>query len=320
MPIMYADHNDVASMTKDWLGGLSAVAARQHELAATALIDMTEMLRCCLPGGDPQQVIVRQAEFARKTIEMTIANTRDMAGLVGVGAFNVVQEHIQAEVANWVSDPAHSSKVADFVVSKVPSTVAAIDRSGLPSFVGEHARMELERVEIASLVAGVLSGMVDHGRAQQLLDALLDGLEKLVSNKPAMEAVRQKIRSKLPSLFNLYHGEPVVMNKIVESAMTLIAEIRENPAHPLRTELDAYLASLAGRLRHSPELASRLEAIKLDLLERPELADLATRVWKGLRDFLVQDASSKDSQLRRQLERMLVEVGNQLPRTFAVRG
>ena len=45
-------------------------------------------------------------------------------------------------------------------------------------------------------------------------DALFYRHEKLVRNKPAVEGVR------------LYHDEPVVMNKIIETIMALIAEIR----------------------------------------------------------------------------------------------
>ena len=119
-----------------------------------------------------------------------------------------------------------------------------------------------------------------------------------------METFRQKIRAQLPAVFNLYGGEPVVMNKIVDSINALIAEARTDLAHPVRVELDSYLKTFSERLRSSPDLANRLEAFKLELLARPELTDLAAGVWSGLRDFLVRDARSGDSQLRRQVEAM----------------
>ena len=317
--ILDLQRKNLSAMTQSWLlvaNGAGTIAARQHELAARALTDMTEMLRGFLPDGNPQEAIARPAEFAKKAIEVMIANTRDIAEVVqksGIEVFGVVQERIVGAVADWLSDPAHSAMLGDFVLQKLPPTLAAIDRSGLPSFVGQQIRTELERVEIAPLATRWLSAVLESGRHQQLPDELLGSLEKLVSNRPAMEVVREKVRAKLPALFNLYRGEPVVMNKIIDSTIALIAEIRADPAHPVRAELDGYLTAFIERLRSSPELAGRLDAVKLDFLGRPELADVAAGVWNGLRDFLVRDSRSEDSQLRRRLVAMLVDVGGVRP-------
>ena len=317
--ILDLHQKNLSAMTRSWLfvaNGAGTIAARQHELGARALTDMTEMLRCCQPGGKPQELISRQAEFAKKAMDAMMANTRDIAELMqksGTEAFRVVQEHIVGVVADWLSDPAHSAMLADFVLQKLPPTLAAIDRSGLPSFVGQQFRTELGQAESAPLVAGLLSGVVERGRHQQLLDELLGGLEKLVSNRPAMEVVSEKVRAKLPALFNLYRGEPVVMNKIIDCTTALIAEIRADPAHPVRAELDGYLTAFIERLCSSPELASRLDTVKLDFLGRPELADVAASAWNGLRDFLVRDSRSEESQLRRRLVAMLVDAGGVAP-------
>jgi uncharacterized membrane-anchored protein YjiN (DUF445 family) len=54
-----------------------------------------------------------------------------------------------------------------------------------------------------------------------------------------------------------------------------------------------------------------VETLKRDLLDRPELGDLAASTWNGLRDFLVRDARCEGSLLRRQLEAMLTGVGGE---------
>jgi phasin family protein len=309
--------NNLATITRIWLvaaNGVAAIALKQHEIAVTALTDMTEITRSYQPGSDPQKAMAGQGEFANKAMEATIANMCEIAGLMqnsGTEAFSVVRESIVAQVSDWLSDPANSAMLANFVLRKLPPILAAIDRSSLPSLIGEQVRMELENVEIAPLAAGLLSAAVEKGRHQYLLDELLNALEALMSNSPALETVRQRIRAQLPAVLNLYRGEPVIMNKIIDSAMALISEIRADPAHPVRVELDSYLSELISRLRNSPELASRVETLKRDLLDRPELADLAAGRWDDLRDFLVRDARSKESLLRGQLEAMLNGAGGQ---------
>ena len=78
--------------------------------------------------------------------------------------------------------------------------------------------------------------------------------------------------------------------------------MRTDPDHPLRVQLDEYATTLIDRLRTSPELASRADRLKRDLLARPELVDLSENAWNGLREFLVGDTCSEDSEVRRHLE------------------
>jgi len=56
------------------------------------------------------------------------------------------------------------------------------------------------------------------------------------------------------------------------------------------------------------EFASRVDAFKLDLLERPEVGDLAAEAWSNLREFLVRDANSEDSRIRRQVGAILADI------------
>jgi phasin family protein len=238
---------NLAAMARVWLAaanGVGAIAARQHELAVAAWTDMTETLQCYQPGGDRQKATAIQGEFVNKAMEAVIANMSDIAELMqnsGAEAFSLVGESIAAQAADWLSDPANSAVLANFVLRKLPPALAAIDRSSLPSLIGEQVRTELESVELAPLAAGLLSAEVENGVHQRLLDQVLNVLEALVSNTPAMESLRQRIRAELPSVFNLYRGEPVVMNKIIDSTMALITDIRADLAHPVRVELDRYL-------------------------------------------------------------------------------
>ena len=68
---------------------------------------------------------------------------------------------------------------------------------------------------------------------------------------------------------------------------------------PLRREFDGFVAGFIGRLRGSPDYAARAEALKAELLARPEIAGLADGAWDSLRSFIERDATGPDSQIRR---------------------
>jgi uncharacterized membrane-anchored protein YjiN (DUF445 family) len=224
-----------------------------------------------------------------------------------------------AQVAEWLSDRERSAALAGFVLKLLPQTLTAIDQSGLRVFLGERVRAELERVELAPLAAGLLSAVTETGRHQRLLNELLGALDKVLTNEETLAALREKIRKELPALFNLYRADAYLLRKIVASTTAFIEEARGDPNHALRREFDRFVQGFIERLRHSRDFAERAERLKHDLLARPEVVALAEGAWDSLRAFLERDAASEQSQIRRQLETMLVDIGGQLARDAAIR-
>ena len=224
-----------------------------------------------------------------------------------------------ALVADWLSDRERSAALASFVLKLLPQALGSIEQSGLKGFIGQRIMAELERVELAPLAAGLLGVVTEKGRHQRLLDELLGALEKVLTNEETLAALRERIRKELPALFNLYRADAYLLRKIVASTSGFIQDARADLGHPLRTEFDSFVTGFIERLRTSEAFARRAEALKRDLLARPELAALAEGAWESLRTFLEQDARAPDSQVRRQLEAMLVDIGGQLARDPAIR-
>lgn len=223
------------------------------------------------------------------------------------------------QIADWLSDQGRSAALADFVVKLLPQTLAAIDETGARRFFGERLRAELQRIEIAPLAAGLLTAVAESGRHQRLLNELLGALDRLLTDQATLDRLREKIRQELPTLFKFYQAEAFLLRKIVASTAAFIEEARADPGHPLRREFDRFVMSFVERLRHSPEFAQRAEAMKHELLARPEVESFAGGAWDSLRSFLERDAASADSRVRRQLEIMLVDVGRQLAGDRAMR-
>jgi len=224
-----------------------------------------------------------------------------------------------SHMASWLGDRQRSGALSAFVVRMLPQALAAIDQGGLRRFFGERVQTELQRIEIAPLAAGLLSTVTEKGQHRRLLDELLNVLEKLLANEETLAAMREKIRAELPALFKFYSAEAYLLRKIVASTTAFITEARSDPNHPLRGEFDGFVKGFVQQLRGSPAFAKRAEELKRELLARPEVTALAEGAWDSLRAFLERDATSDESQIRRQLESMLVEIGAQLGRDPAIR-
>ena len=99
--MMEHHQKNLEAMTRSWqavAGGASEVAQKQKEIFEAAMRDMAEMAQSYKPGGNPQEVMAKQTEFARKAMEAAIANTKDIAELVqksSTEAFKIVQDRMK---------------------------------------------------------------------------------------------------------------------------------------------------------------------------------------------------------------------------------
>lgn len=217
-----------------------------------------------------------------------------------------------ALVADWLVDPERSEGLSRFVARLAPQALNAIEQSGLRSFIGERLAEQVEKVQVAPLAAELLSAFTDDRRHQKLLDELTRVIGGFLSDEAALEAMRDRIRDELPSLFNFFHADAYLLKKIVASAAALLDEVRADQDHPVREEFDRFVQNFINDLRHSKAYARRAEKVKRDFLERAELKSMAHEMWRSLRVLIAQDAAAPDSKIRAHLATMFVEVGRQL--------
>ncbi len=215
-------------------------------------------------------------------------------------------------VADWLADPRRAEGLSRFVAQLVPRMLSAVEQSGLRGFLSRRVADQLGRIELAPLAADLLEAVTADRRHQQILDELLRALSGLLNDEAALDAIRDRVREELPTVANIFRADAYLVRKIVASAASLMEEVKADPDHPVRREFDRFAAGFVAQLRSSPDYAARAEALKRNLLARPEIANLAGEMWAGLRSFAEQDAAADDSAIRRQLATMFVEIGRQL--------
>lgn len=99
--IMEHHQKNLEAMTKSWqamASGATEVAKKQREVFDEAVKDVTAMVQQYKPVGNPQEIVAKQAEFAKKAMEAAITNTRDIAELVqksSTEAFKIVQDRMK---------------------------------------------------------------------------------------------------------------------------------------------------------------------------------------------------------------------------------
>ncbi|MDX8501198.1 phasin family protein [Mesorhizobium sp. VK4C] len=82
--------------------GASSVLSRQHEMVQEALGEITRMAQNYQAPGNPQELMTKQVEFARKTFETTLKNAGEVADLVrksGTESVEILRDRIKDAMA-----------------------------------------------------------------------------------------------------------------------------------------------------------------------------------------------------------------------------
>src|SRR5712671_486854 len=215
-------------------------------------------------------------------------------------------------IADWLGDEKRSADLARFILRLLPEALTASETSGLNSFIGRRILTQIQSIDLAPLAAGTLRTFVSEGRHRGFLDELLLAVHETLNRPETMEAIRQKIRNELPTLLKLYRADSYLMKKIAASVTAFFDEVRTDPDHPFRGEFDRLVLSFIDRLEGQPQFAERLDALKRDLLARPELGELTQHLWSNVKDFVDRNAAGESEVLQHHLTRLLVKAGNQL--------
>jgi len=139
---------------------------------------------------------------------------------------------------------------------------------------GERVAVKLLQLDPAGAVGRWLGEPANRSRAvaqaerEALRDetGLLERIGALLAEPAAQAAIRERIRAELPTLARFFQADAYVLAKLGAAAQSLLQEVREDPAHPLRAELrgfvlggfEEFLAAAAGRLQGDAEFRGRL--------------------------------------------------------------
>ena len=99
--IMEHHRKNFEAVARSWqamASGGQEIANKQREIFEGVMKDVTVMVQGYKPVGAPHEVFAKQSEFARKAMEATIANTRDVAELTRKStaeALEIIQQRMK---------------------------------------------------------------------------------------------------------------------------------------------------------------------------------------------------------------------------------
>jgi uncharacterized membrane-anchored protein YjiN (DUF445 family) len=214
---------------------------------------------------------------------------------------------IAERIAKWISDPSNSGRIAHHVATGLAGTAAVLRDEDVQAMIDRAIVARVKKTQVAPVLGNVLSLLTADNRHQEILDEALRLIAEGVSRNE--ELIRQRIREESP----WWLPEAVddrIHDKVVAAIENTLRQVAADPGHPLRERFDNALDGFIEKLRTSPDVIARAEAIKEDMLENPAVRQFSATIWSDVKQALARYADRKETDPPGAVEQGLMKLGN----------
>ncbi|HKO17006.1 MAG TPA: DUF445 domain-containing protein [Gemmatimonadaceae bacterium] len=209
-------------------------------------------------------------------------------------------------LAEWVSRPENAHTIAHHAAAALASASQLVSDEDVEAFIDRSVEQRVRSMRAAPLLGRLLSVVTAGNRHQTLLDEALRLTSSAVDDSRTL--IRTRVEEETPWWVPSAIDEKIY-RKIVGAVQRTLIDVRDDPAHPLRSRFDAALRRFIDELNHSPDVAARVEALKEEILLSDATRRFSTSLWGQAKAALQRYAENPDGMAPGTIERALTSFG-----------
>lgn len=222
--------------------------------------------------------------------------------------------NVAAAVGEFLSDPtrANEARLRQGAAGLMADLLQSLDPEQMGGMVRRGLRSQLEQLDIAPLLGGLLNSAIADRRHMPLLDGMLRWAG--VTLEANEDLLRHLIHERANGILRWTGLDERLASAILDGLFKLIAECIVVPDHPVRLKVEEGLENLARALVEDPEMQEKVNRLKLELIANPAMAAWMDGMWEQLRTRLLAAARDPEQALSGQFGKSLAELGAALRR------
>ncbi|NIG16542.1 DUF445 domain-containing protein [Pantoea sp. Cy-640] len=239
----------------------------------------------------------------------------------------LIRRHDPSQLlAQWLNTPGNADRIGRHLLQVMRGFLDLTDDQRIQRFLRRAVHRALDKVDLTQSSALLLDSLTKNNRHQELLDAAVQQLLRLL-HKPgtrefiALQIVRwlkreHPIKAKvLPTEWLGEHSAELVANAVD----SILDEVARDQGHEFRLGFNRAVQRLIERLKNDPEMAERAETIKHWLKEDESFNRYIGELWQDLRRWLKSDLNSDDSRVQERVRLAALWLGETLAADEALR-
>ncbi len=219
---------------------------------------------------------------------------------------------VAGAIAHWLTDPPEGAggRFRSGASKLVAQILEGLDPARLGGMVKAGIRARLRQTEISPILGQLLKAAIAERRHAPLLEAAIRWASVTLAANDHL--VRAMVHEKSGSILRWTGLDTTVADKLINGFDRLLAEMAEDPQHPLRLKAEEALERLAWDLQYDRRMRERVEAMKNDLLDNPAMQRWLDGLWEQARGALLAIARDPERAMAGKLGDVLRQLGETL--------
>ncbi len=211
-------------------------------------------------------------------------------------------------IALWIGEPANAKRLGEYTALLLPRIARSLPGPQIGESVGKLTQQAMATIPAAPLASKMLAIIWAQGEAQALLARAIEYSEIwLAGNKGYLtRKISQHSSRWVPKWI-----DKMIAEKVLGGVLTTLSEMRD-PGHPWRVELRKTVEKLIVDLAADPQMRTRAEGIKAELLASPLLIEQAKTLWAEIESGLNSGFSAHSDAIAQTCEHALRSIASWL--------
>lgn len=221
----------------------------------------------------------------------------------------IEQLTIAEKLGAWLASDKNRQPIVNEVMVLASDMLQHTEQEQIVRLFTQQAQTLVNDINAGNLIADVLNYVLEHKKQEPLIDRALEKIEEWILEHESM--VRNRVKEESSALIPGF-VDNMIAKKITNGFIRLAEEIRNNPEHPIRQDINRQLSKLRDEIKSSPEWQARLQDAKTKLLSANAIESYARQAVAQLLQAFGDDIQKADSSVKNYLHQTLQKIAQQL--------
>jgi len=216
---------------------------------------------------------------------------------------------IAEKLGAWLAADKNRQPLVNEVMILVSDMLQHTEQEQIVHLFAQQAQTLINDVNAGNLIADVLNYVLEHKKHEPFIDRTLEKIEEWILAHESI--VRDRVKEESSALIPGF-VDNMIAKKLTNGFIRLAEEIRNNPEHPIRQDINRQLSKLRDEIKSSPEWRAKLQDAKTKLLNADAIENYARQAVAQLLQAFANDIQKADSAVKNYLHQTIRKIAQQL--------
>jgi uncharacterized membrane-anchored protein YjiN (DUF445 family) len=291
-----------------WLGFVKAFAEAAMVGGLADWFAVTALFRHPLGLPIPHTAIIpRNKDRIGETLA---AFLRDNFLIPSVVARRMRRVDVAGGIGRFLANPPPEGRLREGGSRLIANLLEALDQERLGGMVKNAVATRMRSLEVSPLIGQALDGAITEDRHVPILDGIVTWAGRTLDANE--DLIRNMVNERAGWIMKLAGLDAKLADAIVDGLRRLTIDMAIDPDHPLRAKAEEALATLAWDMRFDPEMQSKVEGWKNEIIANEAVTDWLGGLWESSRASLLKAARDPEAAMAGRFGDALRQLGETL--------